>query len=164
MPPGIGSALDIFVGYGMLDAWIANQDRHHENWGGLLLTFLHLAPTFDHGAALGRNLTDDDRRGRLSTKDRNRTVAAFAQRGRSAFYQAGKDDRSLGTLEAFSAFGERAPAAKQSWLERLLAVNPDEVSSILDKVPMERMSPVCKEFTLALLNENRRRLLETRNL
>jgi len=30
LPTGIESALDCFVGYVMLDAWIANQDRHHE--------------------------------------------------------------------------------------------------------------------------------------
>ena len=32
VPTGISTALDVFVGYVMLDAWIANQDRHHENW------------------------------------------------------------------------------------------------------------------------------------
>ena len=30
-PDGIDSALDVFVGYVILDALIANQDRHHEN-------------------------------------------------------------------------------------------------------------------------------------
>ena len=170
IPSGVESALDVFVGYVMLDAWIANQDRHHENWGALLplhqqsaVLYLYLAPTFDHGAGLGRNLTDSERQERLSSKDRNRTVAAFAKRGRSAFYRAGTDTHSMGTLEAFLAFGDRSPTAKQSWLERLLAVNLDNVSSILERVPSERMSPVGKEFTLALLHENRRRLLETEN-
>jgi len=169
IPAGVESALDVFVGYAMLDAWIANQDRHHENWGALLplhqqrsVLQLFLAPTFDHGAGLARNLTDREREERLSTNDRNRTVVAFAERGRSAFYATGADTRSMGTLEAFMAFGDRSPAAKQAWLERLLAVNPEDVSSILESAPQERMSPVCKEFTLALLNENRRRLLEKR--
>ena len=35
LPAGIETALDVFAGYIMLDAWIANQDRHHENWGAL---------------------------------------------------------------------------------------------------------------------------------
>jgi hypothetical protein len=30
---GVRTAIDVFLGYLMLDAWIANQDRHHENWG-----------------------------------------------------------------------------------------------------------------------------------
>lgn len=29
---GIVTAYDVFVGYLLFDAWIANQDRHHENW------------------------------------------------------------------------------------------------------------------------------------
>jgi hypothetical protein len=33
MPPdGITTAIDTFVGYLLLDAWIGNGDRHHENW------------------------------------------------------------------------------------------------------------------------------------
>lgn len=32
-PADLNSAVDIFVGYLMLDALISNQDRHHENWG-----------------------------------------------------------------------------------------------------------------------------------
>jgi hypothetical protein len=52
VPLGVDSALDVFAGYIMLDAWIANQDRHHENWGALWDgRQLRLAPTFDHGAA-----------------------------------------------------------------------------------------------------------------
>jgi hypothetical protein len=171
VPKGVESALDVFIGYVMLDAWISNQDRHHENWGALwplrqqsLVMHLYLAPTFDHGASLARNLTDGERSERLSTKDWNRTVGAFAKRARSAFYATGTDTRSLGTLEAFLAFAKRSPAAKHAWLERLLAVKASDISSILERVPPERMSPVCKEFTLALLNENRRRLLETTNL
>ncbi len=33
----LNSAMDVFLGYLLLDAWIANQDRHHENWGGYSL-------------------------------------------------------------------------------------------------------------------------------
>jgi hypothetical protein len=32
-PEGIQKAVDVFVGYLLLDAWIGNGDRHHENWG-----------------------------------------------------------------------------------------------------------------------------------
>lgn len=170
VPSEVKTALDVFIGYAMLDAWIANQDRHHENWGALLplhqqqpVLQLFLAPTFDHGAGLARNLTDSERNERLSTKDKNRTVAAFAERGRSAFYATGADTRSMGTLQAFEAFGNRSPVAKQVWLDRLSAVNFDDISSILERVPAERMSPLCRDFTLALLVENRQRLLETRN-
>src|SRR6266852_1940545 len=35
LPHEINTALSVFVGYIMLDAWIANQYRHHENWGAI---------------------------------------------------------------------------------------------------------------------------------
>ncbi len=77
---GMGENLDVFVGYVMPDAWIANQDRHHENLGALWDgEVLRLAPTFDHGAALARNPRDSERQERLTTRDGNRTVAAFAE-------------------------------------------------------------------------------------
>ncbi|MBE9077546.1 HipA-like protein [Romeria aff. gracilis LEGE 07310] len=31
-PEGICTAADVFIGYILLDAWIGNTDRHHENW------------------------------------------------------------------------------------------------------------------------------------
>ncbi len=161
MPTGILTAFDAFVGYLMLDAWIANQDRHHENWGALVGPFAYLAPTFDHGAALARNVTDSERRERLSTKDANRTIAAFARRARSAFYASDADTKSLTTLDAFLAFGELAQSAKQVWLSRLLAVSRDQMWGILERIPDQRITEVGREFTLALLLENQRRLTET---
>lgn len=154
--------LDYFVGYVMLDAWIANQDRHHENWAAIWTgQSMRLAPTFDHGAALARNITDEERQERLSTKDQGRSVAAFVQRARSAFYAHDADTRPLSTLDAFLAFGERAPAAKAIWLDRLSAVGPDEIRGILQRIPDARISDVGREFTLALLLENQRRLMDT---
>ena len=164
LPIGIESAIDVFVGYVMLDAWIANPDRHHENWGAIFDDKMRLAPTFDHGAALGRNLLDTERKERLATRDRNRTVEAFVSRGRSAFYRSDADERPLGTVEAFQAFADRSLQAKQTWIQRLIAVNPEVVLDIIERVPANRMTPVCKEFTYKLLIENQRRLLALGNL
>ena len=161
VPWGIRSALDVFAGYVMLDAWIANQDRHHENWGALSDgDELWLAPTFDHGAALARNLTDRERGERLTTRDRNRTIVTFAKGGRSAFYGSSADVRPLGTIEAFQAFGNVAPRARDAWLNRLGAVNREALCGILERVPPERMSETCRQFTLELLLTNQQRLLE----
>ena len=33
VPHSFTDARDLFVGYLLLDAWIGNGDRHHENWG-----------------------------------------------------------------------------------------------------------------------------------
>ena len=160
VPVGITSALDVFVGYVMLDAWIANQDRHHENWGALIdQNEMRLAPTFDHGAALARNLLDQEREMRLTTKDRNQAVDAFTERGRSAFYGFITDKKALGLVEAFRAFAERAQTAGHAWLARLSAVELEAMQAILDRVPAARMSDTTKQFTLELLVTNQRRLL-----
>lgn len=53
LPANITTALDVFTGYLILDALVANQDRHHQNWGVVRLpNGDYLAPTFDHGASL----------------------------------------------------------------------------------------------------------------
>ena len=162
VPSGIGSALDIFTGYVMLDAWIANQDRHHENWGGIWdgRTTVRLAPTFDHGAALARNLLDAEREERLDTRDIMRQVPAFVKKGRSAFYRSVRDTKPLGLVDAFLGFRDRAAEAAPAWIERLRAVQGDDVWSILEKVPSHRMSDVAKRFTMELLMINQRRLTQ----
>ncbi len=163
VPQGIRTALDVFVGYVLLDAWIANQDRHHENWGAIWTNEesfpLVLAPTFDHGAGLARNLLDAERSERLTTKDRNRALTAFSARGRSAFYGTSDAPRPLLLMEAYERFAERNHEAARIWLERLRAVPMQQVSGIIDEVPSDRMSPVCRQFTLELLEINRQRLL-----
>jgi hypothetical protein len=145
----------------MLDAWIANQDRHHENWAAIWDgNMLQLAPTFDHGAALARNLRDIERAERLATKDRNRTVKAFAERGRSAFYGTPSNTRPMELREVFRAFAKRAPGAAEIWLDRLRDVKDDQVWAILERVPADRMSETAKQFTAELLRTNQQRLQE----
>lgn len=160
LPKGVESALDVFVGYVMLDAWVANQDRHHQNWAALKNgASLCLSPTFDHGASLARNLIDKERAERLSTRDSNRKVEAFVLKARSAFYQSPTSSKSLGTLEAWLSFASRSPDAAKKWLDRLNEITDDIVARLVDQVPTHRMSPVCREFTRKLLHENKARLL-----
>jgi hypothetical protein len=159
-PTGIETALDVFVGYIMLDAWIANQDRHHENWAALREDQLRLAPTFDHGASLARNESDEQRKERLTTKDKYRSVPHFAERARSAFYAGVDESRPLGTTAAFEAFAQFAPSAATIWLTELKKIQQSAIQAILDEVPNKRMTKICKEFTLELLLVNQQRLLE----
>ena len=162
LPGEIRTALDVFVGYVLLDAWVANQDRHHENWGALRIPHdpvIRLAPSFDHGASLARNLSDEDRQIRLESHDQGRQIPAYAARARSAFYGDALAQRPLGTLEAFSAFKEAAPVAGNVWQARLAAVTMEEVNAIVNEVPPQRMSPVTRRFTSNLLSVNRERIL-----
>ena len=119
LPAGITSASGIFAGYLMLDAWIANQDRHHENWAAVWDgEALSLAPTFDHGASLARNLSDEERHERLESRDRGRQVPHFARRARSAFYADRTTSRPLSTFDACGEFARLVPNEAHRWLER----------------------------------------------
>jgi len=158
-PEGLETALDVFTGYIMVDVLTANQDRHHENWGAISAESLRLAPTFDHGACLARNLSDREREERLRTRDRNRAVAYFAERARSEFYEASGNARVLSTLEAFQRFAVQSPRAARAWIGRVERLEPARLRAILDEVPANRMSEIAKDFTHRLLIVNRERVL-----
>ncbi|WP_242044731.1 HipA domain-containing protein [Anabaena azotica] len=90
-PSGIQKAVEVFVGYLLLDAWIGNGDRHHENWGFVRYKVdstetIHLAPTYDHGSCLGRDLTDEKRQ--------KRSVEAYVNKCYSAFYNSLKTKKA----------------------------------------------------------------------
>ena len=162
---GITTALDVFIGYLMLDAWIANQDRHHENWGLVVVpenrirNRIHLAPTFDHASSFGRNLTDSNREERMNTKDNARSVDEYVQRARSALYNAAGDTKPLPTLEAFRKAAVRRPQAAKFWLSKLQGISLSDTRSIIERVPNKEMSDIAKEFTQRIIELNKRRLL-----
>jgi len=52
------------------------------------------------------------------------------------------------------------PAVIDNQEHRLGAVNRDALCGILERVPPERMSETCRQFTLELLLANQQRLLE----
>lgn len=161
LPVEVKTALEAFVGYVMLDAWIANQDRHHENWAGMRsMDGIALAPTFDHGAALARNLSDDERFERMNSRDQGRRIPAFARRARSAFFADSANTRPLSTLEAWLAFSRLAPGASTIWIDRLRDIEPERVDGLLSEVPPNRLSAIGRAFTAELLAENRRRIFE----
>lgn len=162
VPEGIKTAADVFVGYLMLDAWIANQDRHHENWAAMMdANGLYLAPSYDHGAAMARNITDEARQMRLTTADRAARVGAYARRARSAFFDEQDDARRLSTHDAWLAFAQTRQDAARIWLERLGEVGITTMDGILGEIPPQRMSAVCRQFTLKLLESNQHLLLDT---
>jgi len=158
-------ASDVFTGYLMLDAWIANTDRHHENWGLIIVPQarkMYLVPTFDHASSFGRNVTDDERWERLTTKDTGRSMSHYVNRARSAFYLDQDAHRPLSTLAAFQQAASKRSEAARYWLNKLETVSPDDVESVILKVPADEMSKIAKEFTWTILNLNKQRLLGVR--
>jgi hypothetical protein len=153
---GITSIVDIFIGYLLFDAWVANQDRHSENWGVIRSRggTLYLAPSYDHGSSLARNITDDRRKTMMATKDKGASIEAYIARARSGFHLAGEaTTKTLLAIEVFQQAWKTSPTAGRIWLDRLASIPS---SSLADTI---NMSNVTKEFTLRLLELNRRQLL-----
>lgn len=160
---GIETAAEVFLGYLMLDAWIANQDRHHENWGLVLdleKTKIHLAPTFDHAPSLGSHETDRNRKERLRTQDEGRGMHRYVERARSAFYLSPSDDKPMSTLDVFKKAAKRWPHAAKAWLMRLEAFSPQITQEIFDLIPESEISFFSIEFAQTMLILNRQRLLD----
>ena len=152
------SAYDVFAEYLMFDALIANQDRHHENWAVLTDAtggYRALAPSFDHASSLGFMLTDTDRRARLTTNDRGRSVAHWVTRGRTHF----EGRPSLVDL-ARQALEDCSPDAAACWVTRLRGVDASTWETILSQVPTSRLSDAARIFASEVLSLNRGRLLD----
>jgi hypothetical protein len=154
-PSGVEDAFGVFVGYLLLDAWIGNTDRHHENWGVLWRRRepLLLAPSFDHASSLGRELTDAARTN-VGDPRHGTTIERYARRARSALYASDGSGKQLSTLEAFREAAAFRPKAAQGWVDRLLALDPQMAKTVVGSVPDERMSRVAKAFACALLECN----------
>ncbi len=132
----------------------------HNNWGSLRRDdTLYLAPSFDHGASMARNVTDRERQERLTTRDANRQVAAFVRKARSAFYASVGAAKPMSTMEAWKAWAARTPQAASIWRERLRQINEQVVEHLLREIPSNRMTAVCRQFTMGLLKENQKRLV-----
>lgn len=157
------TALDFFIGYLMLDAWVANQDRHDENWGVIRTNEgnLFLTPTYDHGSSMARNLSDEQRILRLETKDMPRHITSFVQQARSGFYPvtSAPKPKPLYTFEAFEQAALHSPAAADYWRLRLRGITRDDVDEIIRQVPEPLMSPAARRFTIELLLLNQQRIL-----
>jgi hypothetical protein len=158
----IANAYDLFLGYLLLDVWIANQDRHHENWG--LISHqgqIYLAPSYDHAASMGQNETDATRQDRLATQDRGRHIRAYVTKARSAIYDSKSSKKALLTLELFTRAAARSPEAARMWLDQLRRIPEDAIINQFKQLPEGEITPITRQFALTLLKLNRQRLLDT---
>lgn len=152
-----------FVGYLLLDAWIGNSDRHHENWGFIELEQqLYLAPTYDHASSLGRNESDDKRLKRLKTSDIGYSVGAYADRCDSSFYDNIGQSKLIKAFESFAKAAKLYPEAACVWLNILKTVLQNDTFQLLQRIPENRISAIAIEFAQNILNHNRDKLLKFR--
>lgn len=138
----------VFAGYLVLDALIANTDRHPRNWALLERQAdgrRFLAPTFDHGRSLGSGMTDEKRE--------RRDPAAFCRKGKAnAFTPRGQGLVDL-ALEAV------ARADADLWLDRVSSLDVEDFRETME-APLDRLSEAAANFIEQVLEQNRRRLCD----
>lgn len=155
-PPGCtlpfdASAFDVFAGYVLFDAWIANQDRHDNNWSVLTpITAMDrprlLSGSYDHASSLAFGELDAKREMLL---ERPGGVASWCARGRANRFEG----RPKLAEAADTALRLASPAAREYWLGQLRQVSDVDVKYVLNRVP--RMSEVARTFAAKLLELNR---------
>src|SRR5699024_1914503 len=127
--PPISTAFDAWAGYMMLDAWVAGRDRHHENWAVIEHAgALRLAPSFDHGNALG--FQEPESKVQILAED-DAALKRWAMRGRSHHF-SGKP--SLVYL-ASTALDRAGHNVREHWLTALQNVTDRDLASVLAHVP-----------------------------
>ncbi|MDJ0662434.1 MAG: hypothetical protein QNJ42_23550 [Crocosphaera sp.] len=158
---GIETAMDIFIGYLLLDAWIGNTDRHHENWAFINYTGKnYLAPTYDHASSLGRNESDERRTKRLTTKDKGFSVEAYAHKCKSCLYAKVGDRKPLTTLDAFREAAQIHTTAANIWLDQLSKVSINDTLELFKRIPGDRISSTAIKFAQKILEINQHKLLK----
>ncbi|MBH8565547.1 HipA domain-containing protein [Nostoc sp. CENA67] len=159
-PQRINTAMEIFVGYLLLDAWIGNTDRHHENWAFISLQEkIYLAPTYDHASSMGREISDEKRQMKLN----NNSVIGYAEKCPSLIYASGSDKKRLKTFDAFREAQQRYPEAASLWLNNLARVSSDDTLELFERIPSNRISETAIKFALEILQFNQSRLIKLRD-
>lgn len=117
-----------------------------------------LAPSYDHASSLGRELNDDKRQRRLDGSGQG-TVADYAAKAKSALWsETGR--RLLTPLEALGEAAMWNPVAFASWRDHLLSRNTEELATIVERVPADRLSQIGKRFTHELLAHRYRQVVD----
>jgi len=161
--PRLSNGAEMFVGYLMLDALIGNTDRHHENWAVIFSESKdYLAPSYDHASSLGRELRDEKKHVRLTTKDKNQNIGCYASKAISALYGTEDSTKTLTTLEAFKEAQRRMPNIAEYWLAKLNDLDTEMINAIVARIPLSVMSEESFYFTKVLLAINRDKLLNCR--
>ena len=162
-PPGFKGpdqleAFDVFVGYLLLDALIANRDRHEQNWAVLRPQLLgppmRLSPSYDHASSLGYNLTDEARR---ECVESDIQLHRWASRGTAwRFEHSGKPP----TLLAHAMHGVQLASTEGAdwWRSRIEAADLTPLKTSLAECRIWGMSDLAVTFAYRLLDLNLRRL------
>lgn len=147
------AAFDVFAGYLVLDALIANTDRHAHNWGVLQdprTGGICLGPSFDHGSALASG--DEDRV--RAVRVQQQRVVRWCEHGRTKRFNGGEAINLVDiAAEALSAC--RA-GARRHWAAQITDVDLDVCFDIVAATP--NLSDPTRSFVRTALATNRKRI------
>lgn len=156
--PATLDGFDVFVGYLILDALIANQDRHEQNWAVLTPQLTNqperLAPSYDHASSLGFNLLDERRASYLSAPD---GVVGWARKGRAGRFENDGEPETLVDF-AVGALARRGAEAQRYWIHRVAGLDLSSVHRTLASGGVPGMSDAASRFADALLSYNEKRI------
>lgn len=157
------------VGYFVFDALVGNTDRHHENWGVVLKPLLlppveegaepqvkfqvNLAPTFDHGSSLGRELLDD--RARLLAND-PQAMSRYLRKATGGIFENEQASKGLSPVALVELIAASYPELVRPWKNRIAALPDDFAVPLLEGVPASCMSETSREFVLAFVSTSRK--------
>ena len=149
------------AGYLVLDAIVGNTDRHSENWGTLRREDVsgsaeYLAPSYDHGSSLGRELMDE-RRGLYLTENR---VGAYVERGRGQVYWQNVGRRGPSPVELVRLASHEYPDVFRPAIVKLDSLDESQLRQIVDSVPEDWMTPAARSFAVELMRYSCEQLRE----
>lgn len=158
----IDSGLIQIAGHMMLDAIIANTDRHHENWGLIRgpwpdQQLYKVAPSFDHASSLGRELSDEKR---IAILSENR-LKKYIDKGRGGIYWDAGAKEGENPLQLAIKATAACPDYFLPWVKQLREMDTNQFDRILSQAPSHLMSETAKTFSgkmMVLAVEELRRL------
>lgn len=156
IPFGAGDgAFDVFAGYLVLDALIANQDRHEENWAVLISPegTTSLCPSYDHAASFGYQRQDAFKQRALEDVTSLRT---FCSRGRAQRLERDSDGRLTLVEAAASAVRMAGAHVRDRWRAAIEGLDLDACEIVVARTP--GMSDVARTFVLEMTRINAERL------
>lgn len=161
-PPGFAgdnvvNGFDVFVGYLLLDALVANRDRHEENWSQLRPQLSsvepQLCPSYDHSGSLGFA----ERLAKLEQRRTPEALLTWAKNGTAWRFEHARKPITLVEL-AVDAMCQASTAAQAFWKRRLDVVDLTLVTDPLKQGVIPDMSEPAVTFVINLLHLNLERI------
>lgn len=148
----------VFGSYLLLDAIVANSDRHESNWAILRPIVgtgqVLLAPAYDNENSLGYQLTDDARAAIISGT-KHGGVEGWVKRGRAVRFDCGGRFPIPSLVDLASEAVSRSGSSAY-WDARLDLLTPELIEAIVARVP--GMSDVERRFAISICTTNAERV------